>query len=541
MRLARFANRRGAPPLDELVEIAPTMSKQGRWTRRRFLKTSGAATLALAGGGLLTSCARMKGAPRIAIIGAGLAGLNAAYQLKKLGHRADVYEASKRTGGRIYTVKDALAPGLVTEVGGEWLNATDEDTLSLAEEFGLHLSDMWAPSEVVGLESLHLFEGKRYNEPQLIEAFQKRYNEPQLIEAFQPIAALMEDDLAAFEIWDNDEEEGAEEAEARVEHLDGISVAEYLEDIGATGWVRTLLDVTTTVESSMPADQQSAINLVYSIAGKPGDRLPGFLTMDFERYKIVEGCQEVTNGLAERLDEGQVKFGHRLEAVRSRGEGFTLTFQDPSGAASDVKADFVIMTVPFSILRDIEMQMELPDIKKKAIAELGYGSNSKLALGVHRRVWREQGYQGNTYSDEPFQSMYDNSENEGYLGEIGGFTLYSGGQAGIDVGEGTAQDQVERLMPGVEKAYPGVTAELNGNVQRFVWHSYPFAKGSVPCRKIGQWTTIAYTEGDPVGNMFFAGDHCSWDFGFINGAAESGRRAAEAIAARLGGKSVSET
>jgi monoamine oxidase len=522
MRLARIANRSDTPPADELVEIAPTMSKRGQWTRRRFLKTSGAGALALAGGGLLTSCARMKGAPRIVIIGAGLAGLNAAYVLKKLGHRADVYEASKRTGGRIYTIKDALAPGLVTEVGGEWLNEGDEDTLSLVEEFGLHISDLMAPSET-SLKELYHFGGVRYDDVELREAF-------------QPIAALMEDDLAAFETWDNDEEEGAEEAAARVAELDGISVAEYLENIGATGWVRDVLDVTTTVESSLPTDQQSAINLVYSIAGKPGEKTPGILTEDFERYKVVEGCQEVTNGLAERLDEGQVKFGHRLEAVRSSGDGFTLTFQGPGGSALDVKADFVIMTVPFSILRDVEMRMELPDIRKKAIAELGYGSNSKLALGVHRRVWREQGYQGTTYSDEPFQSLYDNSELADYLGEIGGFTIYSGGQAGIDLGEGTAQDQVERLMPGVERAYPGVTAELNGNIQRFVWHSYPFAKGSVPCRKVGQWTTIAYTEGDPVGNMFFAGDHCSWDFGFINGAAESGRRAAEAIAARLGGQ-----
>jgi monoamine oxidase len=248
----------------------------------------------------------------------------------------------------------------------------------------------------------------------------------------------------------------------------------------------------------------------------------------------VGGCQEIIRGLADRLDEGQVKLAHRLEAVRSSGDGFTLTFEGPNGSAADVAADFVIMTVPFSILRDIELRMEMPPVKKKAIAELGYGSNSKLMMGVHRRVWREQGFSGYIYSDEPYQSAYDNSRLEGYEGDVGGYSLYSGGQGGIDMGNGTAQEQVERLIPGAEKAFPGISAVLNGKVERFTWHNYPFAKGSVPCYKIGQWTTIAYSEGTPVGNMLFAGDHCTNDYGYINGAVESGERVAKDLAARLG-------
>ncbi len=122
MRLARLAQRPGAPPLDELIELAPTNREKTPWTRRRFLKTSGAAALTLAGSGLLTSCVKTKGAPRIAIVGAGIAGLNAAYTLKKLGLHAEVYEAAKRMGGRIYSAYDVMAPGLFAELGGEWLN-----------------------------------------------------------------------------------------------------------------------------------------------------------------------------------------------------------------------------------------------------------------------------------------------------------------------------------------------------------------------------------------------------------------------------------
>jgi monoamine oxidase len=531
LRLARLARRPGAPPLDELVEMrreSALLGAQTPWTRRRFLKTSGAATLALAGGGLLTSCAKMKGAPRIAVIGAGLAGLNAAYQLKKLGHRAEVYEASKRMGGRVYSVKDVLAPGLVTEVGGGFIDGDNEDMFSLAEELGLELTDLGGPSES-DFYTLYLFGGKHYNDDDLMKDF-------------APLAERMEDDIKTlhevYRLWEEEGEDGWEKAIPLIAPLDNISIAEYLDRIGASGWVRTYIEVSFMTNGGLAIDQQTALTFISAV--NPDGSLYIF-DENYGRFKFVEGCQEVIRGLADRLDEGQVRLGHRLEAVKSRGKGFALTFEDPNGAATDVEADFVIMTVPFTILRNIEMQMEMPDMKRRAIDEMGYGMNSKLLLGVNKRVWREQGYFGEVYTDEPFQEAWDNAQREGYEGDVGGLTIYSGGQSAFDVGEGTAEEQVERLMPGLERAYPGVSAAYNGNVERFIWPTYPFSMCGYPDYKVGQWTTIAGWEGDPVGNMFFAGDHCSESLGQINGAAESGRRAAEALAARLAGKSVSET
>jgi monoamine oxidase len=197
----------------------------------------------------------------------------------------------------------------------------------------------------------------------------------------------------------------------------------------------------------------------------------------------------------------------------------------------DVEADFVIMTVPFSVLRGIEMRMEMPDIKRKAIDELGHGTSSKLQVGFNKRVWRESGLSGTAYSSEPFQSVWDDSQLRG--GEAGCLTLYPGGREGVKLGEGTAAEQVERLMPGVEKSLPGATAELSGKAERFHWHSYPFALCGYSNYTVGQWTTIAGSEAEPVGNMFFAGEHCSGS-SFVNSAAENGKSVAEALAARLG-------
>ena len=91
-------------------------------------------------------------------------------------------------------------------------------------------------------------------------------------------------------------------------------------------------------------------------------------------------------------------------------------------------------------------------------------------------------------------------------------------------------------MPGVERAFPGSTRERNGKVSRIHWPTFPWTKGSYSCYKPGQWTTIAGSEGLPVGNLFFAGEHCSYDFqGYMNGAAQSGADTAKAVMSKVSG------
>ena len=78
--------------------------------------------------------------------------------------------------------------------------------------------------------------------------------------------------------------------------------------------------------------------------------------------------------------------------------------------------------------------------------------------------------------------------------------------------------------------FPGSHAARNGNSGAFHWPAFPWSLGSYACYKTGQWTTLAGEEGKAEGNLFFAGEHCSLDFqGYMNGGAETGRRAAEAI------------
>ena len=136
-----------------------------------------------------------------------------------------------------------------------------------------------------------------------------------------------------------------------------------------------------------------------------------------------------------------------------------------------------MLTLPFTMLREVKMQVELPELKKRAISELGYGANAKVLVGFNSRVWQKLGYTGATYSDQPFQLAWDNSFMQ--PGVSGGLTLYSGGKLAHDAGQGTAEEAAVRLMAGIERAYPGTTRARNGKVSRFHWPTFPWVKGSL--------------------------------------------------------------
>jgi monoamine oxidase len=512
LRLAALSARRtpDMPPLDELLDMA--------YSRRRFLRDSGTAAAALAAGMWSYGCDQQKAPPppealRIAVVGGGLAGLNAAYKLQKVGLRARVFEGSDRTGGRTYTARDLLGAGLTTELGGEFIDSGHEEMLALMQELGLERLDTLGP-ETEALKKETYFIGRRH------------YTQAQAAREFVPLAKQI------HEHYESMEEVVNYEAEGGGGEFDRMSIAQYFDSIDAKGWLRKLLDVAYVTEYGLEADQQSALNFIFLIGtGELGDAQAfELLGESDERYKVRGGNQQIADQLAQRLGE-QIQRRHRLEAIRSKGEGFTLTFQT-DGGARDEDADIVLLALPFTLLREVDVKVELPPLKLKAIQELGYGHNAKVMVGFKSRPWQKLGYSGATYTDEAFQLAWDNSFLQPGAG--GGLTLYSGGKRGLEAGNGTAEEAAARLLPGIERAYPGARRDGNGKVARFHWPTFAWTKGSYACYRPGQWTSIAGIESLPVGNLFFAGEHCSYDFqGYMNGAAQSGLDAAKAIMAKV--------
>lgn len=491
-------------------------SAEAAMSRRRFLENTGKTVLtgAVAPGLLFPSSGTwlrpfLGGiAPRIVIVGAGIAGLNALHTLKKNNLDATIYEASGRTGGRMFTVQEAMGKGTWTEFGGEFIDTNHEDMWALAREFDIELIDYAQPSETALETEAFFFEGGHRSLEETVTAFR----------SFAPQMA------ADMEKLDVDISYTSEDP--FVKSLDQYSLSEYLEKIGASGWIKKFIEVAYESEYGLSPEVQSSLNLTLLISPDTSDGHIALFGESDERYKARGGNQRIPDALAQKYAD-HIILNSPLESLRKEGARYKLHFGGNSG---EVMADVVILALPFSILRHIDMPIEMPTVKRKCIDELGYGTNAKLMLGMKSHFWRKQGYGGLVYSDNGIPNGWDNAQLQTGVDEAAGLSILFGGPSGVKVGEGSVAFQRDKYLPLWDEIFKGASEQFNGKMMRMHWPSYQYNMGSYVCYTRGQFTSIAGAEQLPIDKIFFAGEHCGGDFsGFMNGAAKSGREAAEEI------------
>lgn len=494
--------------------------------RRAFIKKTGKAAAAVTLLGMIEGCQKAINtfspgyeeafsmnrnitAPRISIIGAGVAGLHAAYILKKKGYKATVYEGSSRIGGRMFTAKNIMGAGLTTELGGEFIDSGHKDMLSLANMFNLELIDTQAASETALIYQAYYFNGVHYSEQAVINEF-SLYTD-----------AIKKDIQSLSVIIDVDH------FNANDQLFDNLSIAAYFDRIGLHGWLRNLLDVAYVTEYGLSIGQQTSLNFLFLISPKINNGRFEIFGVSDERYKIKGGNQQICDLLALQLN-GQINTEHELLSIKQNNDNsYSMDFK-VNNKTITVSTDILLITIPFTLLRNVNIQPAWPQWKRDAIFNIGYGYNSKLMLGFKKRYWRDLGFAGYYFTDSILQSGWDNSELQGPV--TGGLTIYSGGDQALAVGNGSVISQVNTHMPFLENLYPGAKINYNNKAERFIWPTYKWTKCSYTCFHPGQYTTIAGNEIKPVGKIFFAGEHCSYNFqGYMNGGAETGRRAAENI------------
>ncbi len=449
---------------------------------------------------------------KVAVVGAGLAGLACASRLAEAGVDVTVYEASPRVGGRVWSGRDLMGEGLITELGAEFINSDHADIRALAESLGLALLDREAPEET-GLTEGFFFGGRRLGEEELVAAL-------------RPVAPRFAADARSVE----EDEDRAGVA------LDRTPLADYLRAAGVRGELHAVFDAVMVPEFGLEMSDQSTLNLLGLMPGVRNGK-PALLGGSDERFKVVGGNDRIATGLAERLG-GRIRTGMPLAGLAANGRRALLRF----AGGGEAEADLAVVTVPFNLLRALDLQMEMPRTLRRYIDELGYGSNAKVLAGFADRPWRRAGSSGQLYSDTGFQSCWDNSL--GQPGSAGGVTFFLGGIAGLTAGEGPAAERADEMTTQLDRAIPGIAAARSARSGRFHWPSYGFARGSYACLKPGQYTGFfrhhAWREGEDgkqecvAGNVLFAGEHTSDAFqGYMNGAAQTGRLAADAVLARL--------
>jgi monoamine oxidase len=520
LRLAQLSRVR-AEPLDEVIDRALERSGFRKdISRRRFIGISAAASAAIALQGCLPR--RRVGSPLpeprsdvepVLVIGAGIAGLTAAYRLRQHGVPVRVIEAQQRVGGRMFSLRDTFADGQLCELGGELIDTGHSHIRALAAELGIELDDLRKAD--AGLDAdVWWVDGARRSTAEVIDAL-------------APVAAQLEADRAA---WPADFDPTYRRPSG-VESLDRMTIAAWLDRAGASGWIRELLDVAFTTEYGMPIDGQSALNMLTMIEVKPGD-LEMYGASD-ERFHVHEGNDLIPHTLARFLGDA-VEMGTVLESVSRSGDGkFTCSLRRGS-SSSDATASHMLLAIPFTTLRNVRLDLPLPEVKRRAIRELGYGTNAKLMVGFSERVWRTR-YRsnGSVMTSLPFQATWETSRGQG--GSAGILTNFTGGPHGLDIGRGTAEDQARSMVADLDRVFPGAAAAHQGMKSvRFHWPSFPWTLGSYAGYLPGQWTSIRGAEGESVGQLYFAGEHCSLAAqGFMEGGCETGEAAAKEILASL--------
>lgn len=482
--------------------------------RRELLRAAGVLGLAAASTGWLGRPAHAATTPRIVVVGAGLAGLTAAYRLRQAGYTAQVHEASDRVGGRCWTLRGAFADGQFVEHGGELIDQGHAAIRHLVQELGLRLDNLLREEES-GTEPLYFFDGAPYTYEQATRDL-------------RPVWRKLHADVVAAgypTLYTSSTPRGRE--------LDQMSIVDWINESvpgGMSSKLGQLLNVAYTIEYGADAPEQSALNLIY-LLGFHGQGQLHIFGASNEKYRVVGGNDQITDLLADALP-GQITLGSELVAIRLNTDGtYMLSFQQGL-AVQDVTADKVLLTLPFSILRSSVdyTQAGFKALKQTAISELGMGTNSKLHVQFRTRHWEGLGANGETFADTGYQSTWDVSR--GQAGRSGVLVDYTGGTIGASFGTGTPRTRARQFLGQIEPVLPGLRAQWNGRATIDFWPGHPWTKGSYSYWKVGQYTKFAGVEREREGNCHFAGEHTSVDFqGYLNGAVETGERAAEEILA----------
>jgi monoamine oxidase len=498
-------------PLDEA--IARDRERRTDASRRRFLRASAGASATL----MLAACAgvpvpRRASSDDVIIVGAGIAGLACAHRLRQAGVGVRIHEAQERVGGRMLSLRGHFADGQVCELGGELIDSGHVRMRALAAELGLALDDL-------ALDPTHAFGDVWFHGG-------RRYGEAEILRAFAPIAEAIARDAETLP-----DDDITHTTPGGVESLDRESMSAWLDRNGASGWLRALIEVAYTTEMGLDCDEQSALNLLTFI--DPGlDAFRIFGESD-ERYHVRGGNDLVVQKLAHGLDDA-IATGNVLESLRQERDGsYTLAFQRGAGSV-EVRARRVVLALPFTTLRKVRLDLELPPAKRRAIGELGYGTNAKLMIGFNERVWRTRHASGGaTFSDLPVQTSWETSRLQ--AGDAGILTNFTGGRHGVAIGSGTPKQQADEAARSLDAIFPGLAGARDGAREaRFHWPSHAWTLGSYACFRPGQWTTLRGAMGERVGNLHFAGEHCALDNqGFMEGGLESGEWVAEAIVADM--------
>jgi monoamine oxidase len=452
--------------------------------RRHFLRSSSALSAAT----LITAqqqthaAARLKKGQRVLIIGAGLAGLAAAYHLTKKGISVTVLEARNRIGGRVFTQPVDETGKLHAELGAEWIGVSHKRMIALCEELSLPLLDHRFDTHLL-LDGTHYTPGGWKFDAQWEGTYRK------LLTQFREMGEKEGRGYDKLDWWRYLNNHGIPERDLEIkELLDSTDFGECIRNVSA---YMSLAE--------------------YAFSSEKNE-------MDF---RIEGGNSRFADALASKVGAGNILLGKKVKTIRQDAGGVTVGCEDGS-QHSGAK---LICTAPVFSLAKIDWQPALPAAKAEALNELQYCRIIKSVVVFRERFWQEDTF--DMVTDTPGHYFFHSSKNQ--AGPRGTLTSYAVGDKAHLLSRMSKETRKRTICESLSPAFGNVLPYAE-EVSSYYWGGDPYSQGAYAIYDTRQWFGIREELAKPYRNVSFAGEHLAEWQGFMEGAIQTGEDAARGLA-----------
>ncbi|MBI1863581.1 FAD-dependent oxidoreductase [Candidatus Microgenomates bacterium] len=427
----------------------------------------------------------MKKQPRpahVLVLGAGLAGLNAAYALKKRGVEVTVLEATNRIGGRVDTRRFADEPALTYEMGGEWIGKTHKHVRALCRQFGLRL----IPHNL----NTHLLIRGIHKKPQHWRLHQNWYGMMDLMmKRFPHLRGRRLTELKNIDWW------------------------HFLMQHGMNQDDIELLELFHSTDIGESTRFTSAYNMLSEYEENGGDI--AFAVRD----RIEGGNALLPEALAATLGPRSIHFNSEAAYIAQHdGQVFVKTTDEKM-----YNGTYLVSALPTEALSNILWHPALHPRQKHAMDTLSYARITKTAVLFKKRFWHDDRFE--ILTDTIAHHIYHATQ--GQPGTSGILVSYATGDRAATIGSMSYQQKLAAVCDALAVPFGDVRAYVQA-VDSYYWGDNPYTRGAYAVFDSEDLASQTFLR-KPNHHVFMAGEHTAQFQGYMEGALESGERAARQI------------
>jgi monoamine oxidase len=444
----------------------------------------------------------------VIVVGGGIAGLTAALELTESGRTVAVLEARDRVGGRTWSGK---LEGADIDWGGQWIGPGQTRMYALLQKLGLRPF----PTFDTGRKVLEM-RGRISTYSGTIP-----WMAPWKLAQMQAAISIIDAWAARLDIaepWNH----------PRAARWDATTLDAMRRTIMWSADARAAMDAAMRTIFGAEADELSLLHTLAYV--RSAGSLEKLIATDggFQQHRIAGGAQSVSIALAARLGEGRVHLGAPVASIAQDDAGVTVT----TTAGTTWRGRRAIVAVPVPLGARIEFTPRLPALREQLWQRAPMAAAVKCFARYERTFWRDRGLSGEAASgDGPIAVTFDQSSEDGQsaclLAFIGGRFARTWHRTPEGERQRIVVDKLAKYF-GEEARKPIAYAEIDWTTER--WSG----GGPIALFPPGTLSVHGPALRAPVGRVHWAGTETARQcMGFMEGAVESGQRAAAEILAGI--------